>query len=381
MDDVQRTVRPRESSASSVASNASTTTTTTSSAVYDWLATYNPKVPRTLSIDLAHTIGFDGVVCCVRFSNSGKLLAISGNRVCSIFDTATGNRLFNLPHKFADEADCYIRALAFSPGDEWFATGTESNIIRVWSMEKLMAAVEESQPLPEPVKRITGHTQDVYALEFLSKDELVSGSGDETLRIWDVSSGECKRVFKLQPAESGKDAAITSLAISHSGRYVVTGALDRVVRVFDLHAAAATDGTDDAPAAIYTGHNDSIFSVCFSRDDSEIITASLDKTVRRWDSKKPGHCLQVISGHKDFVLSVTVGSGQRREYIISASKDRTVQFWDTASEALQVTLQGHKNSVISIAVNPKQAMFATGSGDGRARIWTFTEKEPTTATN
>eukprot|EP00695_Tsukubamonas_globosa_P000812 TRINITY_DN1727_c0_g1_i1.p3 TRINITY_DN1727_c0_g1~~TRINITY_DN1727_c0_g1_i1.p3 ORF type:complete len:51 (-),score=0.69 TRINITY_DN1727_c0_g1_i1:40-192(-) len=34
-------------------------------------------------------------------------------------------------------------------------------------------------------------------------------------------------------------------------------------------------------------------------------------------------------------------------------------------------LQGHKNSVISVAMNPKQPIFATGSGDFRARLWRF----------
>jgi glucose repression regulatory protein TUP1 len=34
-------------------------------------------------------------------------------------------------------------------------------------------------------------------------------------------------------------------------------------------------------------------------------------------------------------------------------------------------LQGHKNSVISVAVSPSGKAFATGSGDCRARLWSF----------
>jgi glucose repression regulatory protein TUP1 len=34
-------------------------------------------------------------------------------------------------------------------------------------------------------------------------------------------------------------------------------------------------------------------------------------------------------------------------------------------------LQGHKNSVISVAVSPAGGVFATGSGDFRARMWKF----------
>ena len=34
-------------------------------------------------------------------------------------------------------------------------------------------------------------------------------------------------------------------------------------------------------------------------------------------------------------------------------------------------LQGHKNSVISVSLNPTQQIFATGSGDCRARLWRY----------
>lgn len=51
---------------------------------------------------------------------------------------------------------------------------------------------------------------------------------------------------------------------------------------------------------------------------------------------------------------------------MSGSKDRSVQFWDprrAAEAARSVSLQGHDNSVISIAHSPANSQFATGSGD------------------
>lgn len=59
------------------------------------------------------------------------------------------------------------------------------------------------------------------------------------------------------------------------------------------------------------------------------------------------------------------------QWIISGSKDRSLQFWDPVSLSTQLMLQGHKNSVISVAMNPKQTIFATGSGDFRARVWKY----------
>ena len=56
---------------------------------------------------------------------------------------------------------------------------------------------------------------------------------------------------------------------------------------------------------------------------------------------------------------------------MSGSKDRGVQFWDPNTGNAQMMLQGHKNSVISVAPSPVGTYFATGSGDNRARIWSY----------
>jgi len=74
------------------------------------------------------------------------------------------------------------------------------------------------------------------------------------------------------------------------------------------------------------------------------------------------------------------------EWVMSGSKDRGVQFWNPRTGDTQLMLQGHKNSgmisnpanaslnliaitVISVAPSPQGELFATGSGDMRARIW------------
>lgn len=84
--------------------------------------------------------------------------------------------------------------------------------------------------------------------------------------------------------------------------------------------------------------------------------------------------------------------------MLSGSKDRGVQFWDPVTGVAQLMLQGHKNSgtllkifkliirdktslltmsnlVISVAPSPMGNLFATGSGDMRARIWRYVTPE------
>ena len=104
-------------------------------------------------------------------------------------------------------------------------------------------------------------------------------------------------------------------------------------------------------------------------------------SVRASDQKR---LLTQIS--QDFVLSVALTPDG--EWVLSGSKDRGVQFWNPRTGDTQLMLQGHKNSgmivwhealrlvlinvyylVISVAPSPVGELFATGSGDMRARIW------------
>ena len=131
------------------------------------------------------------------------------------------------------------------------------------------------------------------------------------------------------------------------------------------------------------GHKDSVYSVAFTPDGQGLISGSLDKTLKYWDvrsvgmgpppnGKKPVDkdlCTMNFTGHKDYVLSVAVS--HEGKWVVSGSKDRGVQFWDSRSATVQLMLQGHKNSVISIDLSPATSLLATGSGDWAARICAF----------
>jgi len=113
-----------------------------------------------------------------------------------------------------------VYAVAVSPDGRWVVSGSADETLRIWDPESGAC-----------VRTLQGHTGPVYAVAVLPDGRrVVSGGGDEagkTVRIWDPGSGECVRT--LQGIYE-----VTAVAVSPDGRWVVSGgSADKTVRIWD----------------------------------------------------------------------------------------------------------------------------------------------------
>lgn len=368
----------------------------------DYYVLYNPALPRELDVELHQSLDHSSVVCCVRFSNDGEYLATGCNKTTQVYKVSTGALVARLSDDSASttansstsqdannsgengenavssastsSSDLYIRSVCFSPDGKFLATGAEDKLIRIWDLSTKRI-----------VMTLQGHEQDIYSLDYFpSGDKLVSGSGDRTVRIWDLRTGQCSLTLSIEDG-------VTTVAVSPGeGKFIAAGSLDRTLRVWDSETGFLVERLD-SENELGTGHKDSVYSVVFTRDGQGVVSGSLDRSVKLWNLHNTGSsskndskptaatCEVTYTGHKDFVLSVA--TTQNDKYILSGSKDRGVLFWDTQSGNPLLMLQGHRNSVISVAVangfplGPDYGVFATGSGDCKARIWKYSKNK------
>uniref|UniRef100_A0A6B2L0Y8 Transcriptional repressor Tup1 N-terminal domain-containing protein n=1 Tax=Arcella intermedia TaxID=1963864 RepID=A0A6B2L0Y8_9EUKA len=322
----------------------------------DWAVGYNPNIPKNMDVQLEFDVDHSSVVCCVSFSRDGKYLATGCNLSAQIFDVSTGNKIHVFREKQNSEmySDLYIRSVSFSPDGKFLATGAEDKSVKIWDIEK------------EQIKHnFTGHTLDIYSLDFSPDGKfIVSGSGDKKIKIWRIEDGS---FITTIGDDNGPVDGVTSVAFSPDGTQIVAGSLDRIVRVWDMESGFLT--------STFEGHMDAVYSVAFSPDGKTLASGSLDKTVKLWDlgRQHKSRCKDTLQGHKDFVLSVAFSVDGN--WLVSGSKDRSVQFWDPRASVTHMILQGHRNSVISVATawDAERSIrrFATGSGDCRSRIWRY----------
>ena len=155
-----------------------------------------------------------------------------------------------------------VESVSFSPDGRYIVSGSYDNTIRIWDVSTGV----EVRPALE------GHTGSVNSVSFSPDGRyIVSGSNDNTIRIWDVSTG-----VEVHPALEGHTSFVESVSFSPDGRYIVSGSYDRTIRIWDV-----STGVEVRPAL--EEHTASVTSVSFSPDGRYIVSGSFDKIIRRWD--------------------------------------------------------------------------------------------------
>ena len=220
---------------------------------------------------------------------------------------------------------------------------------------------------------LTGHPGQVLAVALgraEGRDVIISGSSDQTIRIWDASTGQ-----PVGSPMTGHTTAVCTVAIGRAGErdMVVSGSHDQTVRVWD----AITGQPVGLPL---TGHTDGVDAVALGRAGGRdvIISGSYDRTVRVWDAITGQPVGLPLTGHTGGVNAVALGRAGGRDVIISGSYDRTVRVWDAITgQPVGPPLTGHTGGVRAVAVGAvgDRDMIASGSDDQTVRLWDAVTEE------
>ena len=151
----------------------------------------------------------------------------------------------------------------------------------------------------------TGHSGDVNSVCFSPDGKyLVSGSSDNTVKLWEVSSGQMIRTFQ------GHSSSVLSVSFSPDGRRIASGSYDKTVKLWDATTAKLI--------STFQGHTSWVMSVSFSPDGQHIVSGSNDTSIRIWNVQTELASKIIYSLPKKQWLTITPG---KRDYISSSNGD------------------------------------------------------------
>ncbi len=205
----------------------------------------------------------------------------------------------------------------------------------------------------ESILSFEGHTKGVLSVAFSPDGRYaLSGSGDNTLKLWETSSGQLVRTFE------GHTGTVWSVAFSPDGRYVLSGSSDNTLKLWEIASGRLV--------RTFKGHTKSVWSVAFSPDGSLALSGGNDKTLKLWEIAS-GRLVRTFEGHTEAVLSVAFSPDGR--LALSGSYNNTLKLWKTASGRLVRTFEGHTEAVLSVAFSPDGRLALSGSSDNTLKLW------------
>ncbi len=212
------------------------------------------------------------------------------------------------------------------------------------------------------VHTLHGHKKGISAVAVTPDGRFaISGSQDATLRLWDVASAECVRIYK------GPEQNITAVAITPDGRFVVSGSEDKTLHLWDIKSAKCL--------RTYTGHTQRITTLAIFPYGRFILSGSDDRTMRLWNPAT-AKCLQTFKGARKNITAMAIAPDN--QFFVSGTEDGMLAVWNLTTVKHSKTFQGakpvqsfkaHQRGITTAAVTSDGRFILSGSKDATLRLW------------
>jgi WD40 repeat protein len=253
-----------------------------------------------------------------------------------------------------------VNMLAFAPNRRILATGSDDNTLKLWDASSGLL-----------LTTLTGHEGNIYDLKFSPDGKtLGSLSDDQKPRLWNTLTGESKATLL------GHNKRIYNFEFSPDGQLIVTGSGDGTAKLWDaetgkLRATLKVTEYSNRWKQFFSGDPEALFIFPrghFSPDGQKVLTISGDRTPKLWDVATEQ--LRASLDHESGAMQAVFSPDGR--WVATTSSNDYVRLWETSTGQLKQLWAGHRNTIYDLSFSPDSRTLLTGSRDRKATLWEVT---------
>jgi guanine nucleotide-binding protein subunit beta-2-like 1 protein len=193
---------------------------------------------------------------------------------------------------------------------------------------------------------------------------ILSSSRDKTILVWELlreegNYGYAKRALK------GHNHFVSDVVLSSDGQFALSGSWDNTLRLWEIQTGNCTKQ--------FKGHTKDVLSVAFSANNRQIASGSRDRSIKVWNTLGECKFTMVDEGHTEWVSCVRFSPNQQSPFIVSAGWDKLVKVWAQPNLKIRTNLKGHTGYLNTVTVSPDGSLCASGGKDGVAMLWDLLE--------
>ncbi|POM71144.1 Nuclear distribution protein PAC1, partial [Phytophthora palmivora] len=258
-----------------------------------------------------------------------------------------------------------VQAVAFNGSGSLLASTSTDLSIKIWDFS--------SDGDYECLRTLRGHDHNVCGIVFgpdLASDRLYSCSRDNTIKVWELSTGYC-----VNTLNAGHTDWVRDVAVSDDGLYLASCGNDRSILFWDLQHMRVLQSIRE--------HEHVVESVVFAKTgiQEQVIERAHSKKLTATGALTPANGTSSPESSNHDMTGSTAGEPtgavaiasaptvRRMKFLLSGSRDRTVRLWEAFSGMQLMLFASHENWVREIRFHPSGKYALSAGEDKTIRVF------------